>query len=77
VGSESSGGEPQRARWPRLVAEPQPPLRSLLPRGYAGYTEATALRHLVLPATAAVPLVVKLLDSPYRPPQFVMGAHGT
>jgi AraC-like DNA-binding protein len=70
------GVEPERARWPRLAAQPAPALRSLLPRGYAGYTEATAPRHLVLPATTAVPLVVKILDSPYRPPQFVMGAHG-
>jgi len=74
---ESSAGEPERARWPRLAAEPQRALRSLLPRGYAGYTEATAPRHLVLPASTAVPLVVKLADSPYRPPQFVVGAHGT
>jgi AraC-like DNA-binding protein len=26
---------------------------------------------------ASVPLIVKILDSPYRPPAFVMGAHGT
>jgi AraC-like DNA-binding protein len=68
---------PERARWPRLVAVPQPPLRPLLPRGYVGFTEATRPRHLVLPATASVPLVVKLQDSPYRPPAFVMGAHGS
>ena len=45
--------------------------------GYVGFTEATTPRRLVLPATTAVPLVVKLADSPYRPPAFVMGAHGT
>jgi AraC-like DNA-binding protein len=67
---------PERARWPRLAGVPQPRLRSLLPRGYAGFTEATTPRHLVIPATASVPLVVKLVDSPYRPPQFVKGAHG-
>ena len=66
---------PERARWPRLAARPHPRLRSLLPRGYAGFTEATTPRHLVLPATTAVPLVVKLVDSPFRPPAFVMGAH--
>jgi AraC-like DNA-binding protein len=49
----------------------------LLPRGYAGFTEATVPRHLVLPATASVPLVVKLLDSPRRPPAFLMGARGS
>jgi AraC-like DNA-binding protein len=59
-----------------VAAAPQPPLRSLLPRGYAGFTEATTPRHLVLSATTSVPLVVKLLDSPHRPPAFVMGAGG-
>jgi AraC-like DNA-binding protein len=72
-----AGPAPERARSPRLVATPQPRLRPLLPRGYAGFTEATTPRHLVLPATTAVPLVVKLADSPYRPPAFVMGAHGS
>jgi AraC-like DNA-binding protein len=62
------------ARWPRLAAAPQPPLRPLLPRGYAGFTEATTPRHLILPATTSVPLVVKLADSPHRPSAFVMGA---
>jgi AraC-like DNA-binding protein len=66
---------PERARWPRQVANPQPRLRSVLVRDYAGFTEATVPRRLVLPATASVPLVVKLADSPYRPPAFVMGAH--
>jgi AraC-like DNA-binding protein len=68
---------PERARWPRLAAAPRPALRSLLPRGYVGFTEATTPRHLVLPATTSVPLVVKLVDSPYRPPAFVMGGHGS
>jgi hypothetical protein len=31
-------GDPERARWPRLASSPQPELRSLLPRGYAGFT---------------------------------------
>jgi AraC-like DNA-binding protein len=72
-----STGAPERARWPRLAASPHPRLRSLLPRGYAGFTEATIPRHLVLPATSSVPLVVKLMDSPRRPPAFVMGARGS
>jgi hypothetical protein len=59
-----------------VAAAPQPPLRSLLSRGYVGFTEATTPRHLVLPATTSVPVVVKLLDSPHRPPAFVMGADG-
>ena len=64
---------PERARWPRLTAAPQPRLRPLLPRGYAGFTEATSPRHLMLPASASVSLVVKLADSAHRPPAFVMG----
>jgi AraC-like DNA-binding protein len=72
-----STGAPERARWPRLAASPHPRLRSLLPRGYAGFTEATTPRHLVLPATSSVPMVVKLADSPRRPPAFVMGARGS
>jgi AraC-like DNA-binding protein len=71
-----SAAEPERARWPRLASPPQPELRALLPRGYAGFTEATAPRHLVLPASVSVPLIVKVLDSVDRPPQFVIGAHG-
>jgi AraC-like DNA-binding protein len=75
MGRGSTAAAPERARWPRLVAAPQARLRGLLPRGYVGFTEATTPRHLVLPATASVPLVVKLVDSPHRPPAFVMGAH--
>jgi AraC-like DNA-binding protein len=47
----------------------------LVASGYVGYTEATAPRQLVVPATTSVPLVVKLVDSPHRPPAFVMGAN--
>jgi AraC-like DNA-binding protein len=68
---------PERARSPRVAAAPQPLLRSLLTRGYAGFTEATTPRRIVVPATTSVPLVVKLLDSPHRPPAFVMGASGS
>jgi AraC-like DNA-binding protein len=64
---------PELARSPRLAAAPQPRLRSLLPHGYAGFTEATSPRHLMLPASASVSLVVKLADSAHRPPAFVMG----
>jgi AraC-like DNA-binding protein len=71
------GAAPERARWPRLAGSPHPQLRSLLPRGYAGFTEMTAPRHLVLPATTSVPVVVKIVDSPCRPPAFVMGARGS
>jgi AraC-like DNA-binding protein len=76
MGTQVAAGEAERNRRPRLGQSPRPELRSLLPRGYAGYTQATAPRHLVLPATTSVPLIVKILDSAYRPPQFLMGAHG-
>jgi AraC-like DNA-binding protein len=65
---------PERARWPRLAATPHPRLQGLLPRGYVGFTEATTPRRLVLPARTWVPVVIKLADSPDRPPAFVMGA---
>jgi AraC-like DNA-binding protein len=74
-GTSADEAAPERVRWPRLAATPDPRLWPLLSRGYAGFTEATMPRYLVLPATAAVPLVVKLADSPYRPPAFVMGGH--
>jgi hypothetical protein len=77
IGTATSSAAPERARWPRLAAAPQPGLRSMLPRGYVGFTEATTPRQLVLPATTFVPLVVKLLDSAHRPPAFVMGARGS
>jgi AraC-like DNA-binding protein len=75
--ADAKDAAPERARWPRVAAAPRPELRPLLPRGYAGFTQATTPRHLVLPATASVPLVVKLLDSPHRPPAFVIGGHDT
>ena len=75
MGTTSSTAAPERVRWPRLVANPAAQLRRLLPRGYVGFTEATAPRHLVVPATTSVPLVVRLVDSPHRPPAFVMGGH--
>jgi AraC-like DNA-binding protein len=77
MGAKTDAGEPERARWPRLAAAPRQQLRPLVSRGYAGFTEATAPSHLVLPATTSVPLVVKIIDSPHRPPAFVMGAHGS
>ncbi|HEX5881395.1 MAG TPA: helix-turn-helix domain-containing protein [Actinomycetota bacterium] len=75
MGTTSSTAAPERVRRPRLAATPQAQLRRLLPRGYVGFTETTAPRHLVVPATTSVPLVVKLVDWPHRPPAFVMGAH--
>ena len=49
--SGPSGDEaaPERVQWPRLTATPDPRLRPLLSRGYAGFTEATA------PGTSSCP----------------------
>jgi AraC-like DNA-binding protein len=44
---------------------------------HAGFTEASAPRRLLLPATASVPLVLKIRDSAHRPPAFVHGVHET
>jgi hypothetical protein len=75
MSAQSCSAEPERTRSPRLTAVPHPRLRPLLPRGYAGFVEVTAPRHLVLPASVAVGLVVKIRDSAHRPPAFVVGAH--
>jgi AraC-like DNA-binding protein len=75
--TQSRAAAPERVRWPRLAAAPHGLLRPLLRREYAGFTQATTPRRLVLPATTSVPLVVKILDSAHRPPAFVMGAHGS
>lgn len=48
-----------------------------MPEGYVGYTEATTPRRIVVPASTAARLILKLHDSPHRPPQFVMGARST
>jgi AraC-like DNA-binding protein len=77
MATASSTAAPERTRWPRLVAASQAPLRLLLPRGYVGFNQATAPRHLDLPATTSIPLVVKTVDSRHRPAAFAMGAHGS
>src|SRR6185312_10408620 len=59
----------------RVSAAPHPRLRPALGRGYAGFA-GTHGPHVVLPATAAVGLIVKIRDSAHRPPAFVMGVHG-
>ena len=67
--------EPAQARWPRLQATPHPALRPLLAREHLGIAAYTAPRHLVVPASTAVNVVIKLTDSPHRAPTFVMGPH--
>jgi AraC-like DNA-binding protein len=67
---------PERTRWPQQVTAAHPGLRPLLVQDYAAFTEASGPRHVVLPATTSVGLIVKLEDSAHRPPAFVMGPHG-
>jgi hypothetical protein len=66
----------EQARWPGVAGAPHPTLRPL-ERDYAGSFEATEPSRLVLPAPASVPLILKIRDSAYRPPQFVTGVHGS
>jgi hypothetical protein len=49
----------------------------MLPRGYAGFTEATTPRQIVVHASTWVPLFVRLVDSAHRPAAFVLGADAT
>ena len=63
------------ARGVPVVGTPRRAVRPWLARAHAGYDEGTAPHRLVLAATATVPLVVKLADSPHRPPAFAVGAH--
>jgi hypothetical protein len=67
-------GEPvarfEGAREAPVAGTPRRGARAWLTRDYAGFGEGTAPHRLVLAATASVPLVLKLVDSPHRPPAF-------
>lgn len=71
VGTASA--ELERLRWPRIEAPPHPLLAPHLARRHTGFVDATLPRHLVIPASATVALVVKLRDSAHRPAAFVTG----
>lgn len=60
---------------PRASARPHPLLRGLLARDYVGVPRGAEPHRLLIPATAAVPLVVKVCDSPHRPAAFLYGVH--
>lgn len=62
---------------PWVFGRPHELLRPLVPGGYLGLRPVTKPHYVVLPATVSVPLVVKLEESAYRPPQFVLGANGS
>jgi hypothetical protein len=61
----------------RVVGLPDQRLRAALPSGYTAFVQQTDPHRVLVPATTAVPVVIKLQDSVRRPPQFAMGAHAT
>jgi AraC-like DNA-binding protein len=69
--------EPERARRAQASRSAHPQLRSLVARDYAGHADDGGGHRLVLPASVSVPLILKLADSPVRPPEFAMGVHDT
>jgi hypothetical protein len=68
---------PEGSRRPDQRRPRHPELRPLLARDYVGFVEGSDPHRLVLPATAAVPLVLRLLDGEEREPAFLFGAHGS
>ena len=72
---ESSVVEPERVRSPMVAGVPHPGLRPLLTQDYAGFSGAG--HQLVVPATAAVPLILRIQDPLDRPPAFLLGVHGS
>ncbi|WP_024799485.1 helix-turn-helix domain-containing protein [Nocardia sp. BMG51109] len=65
---------PGRSGEPRIDAEPHPSLRPMLAERYHGYSDAEWPQvHGSVPAGIAVRLVVKLVDSARRPPEFLIG----
>jgi AraC-like DNA-binding protein len=71
----------ERARWPRAGGAPHPQLQPLLARDYTSFTdftEPTAPPHdIVIPATAAIGVILKLKDSSRLPLDVIAGAHDT
>jgi AraC-like DNA-binding protein len=67
--------ESGRSSRPRAVGRPHPGLGKLLAGNYSGVTEERAPYRILVPATASVPLVLKISDTPCRPPAFLHGVH--
>jgi AraC-like DNA-binding protein len=65
--------ELERLRSPRVVGALHPLLAPHLARRHTGFVEKTRPRRLVIPASAAVQVVVKLRDSAHHPAAFVKG----
>jgi AraC-like DNA-binding protein len=68
-----AGAQLERLRSPLVLGTPHPLLAPHLARRYTGFVERTQPRHLVIPASATVSVVVKLRDSAHRPAAFVKG----
>jgi AraC-like DNA-binding protein len=68
-----SGRTPSATRQPHV----QLTAAAALAEPYRGYTGGADHRLALLPATVAVSLVLKIVDSPLRPPEFVVGVHDT
>ncbi|WP_214402391.1 helix-turn-helix domain-containing protein [Pseudonocardia lacus] len=69
--------ENERHSWRVPHRPPHPRMRQYVARDYEGSTEQIGSHRLLLPATTSVTLVVKVLDSPYRPAEFVRGPADT
>jgi AraC-like DNA-binding protein len=68
-------GEPERNRPLGVSGVPHPALWALVSRDYVGYPDGGDRHQLVLPASLSVPVILKVVDSPHRPPEFAMGVH--
>lgn len=73
MGSPRQEGE--RWNWPRLNARPSAALAPLLARDYWGIAADAGPHRLLIPATASVSLILKIDDTPHRPPAFLHGTH--
>jgi AraC-like DNA-binding protein len=68
----------ERVRGPRAGDAPHPQIRGLLARDYTSVTEPAAPSHdKVIPATAAIGVILRLKGSSRLPPEFLVGAHDT
>ncbi len=68
----------EQARWPRISFRPDARLRPVVAGGYDGFDKDSSPHgDFVIPASLTTPLVVKVVDSPLRPPVFVNRPSGS
>jgi AraC-like DNA-binding protein len=68
----------EQVRRPQVCCAPRAPLREMLARPYAGFTEAATPRHgFVLPARAAIVVVLTLKGPPWHRAASLAGGHTT